>query len=811
MKIGSFLDNKLSKNIKYTYRLRGTEIPYCPDVAKEEEVHDFYTAQNGNLFYGMEVSWKDSVILQNGVDIFFVLDGKSFVDHIDLCQGVGSAFESVEVFTKADGKNKKIGMYKPEFGKMITDSEFTVPVGFYCDNITLRVNADCIPVIIKKLDIWGAWDMENTVYPTPADADFKDCCFSLDELKTITAVGDDEKFAAEYLIEKLEERTGHRFTVVDEGGDITLNISGTNQKDSYILNTENGSCSIVAPNRISLLYGVESLLQLINDGKVKCCRIEDEAFMDFRGFHFALPSRNKIDFFKRIVKNVLIPMRYNTVIVQVSAAMRYDNFPEINDAWLHAIEMHQKGEWPKPAHYKFVGDDVLEKSEVRELCDYMESFGLEVIPEVQSYSHSYYITMAYPELGEKIASTKNKEDIDQNVEDEQPDEFYTATICPSHPDYYKVVFGLIDEVLEVFKPKRYVHMGHDEILHVGKCSKCNKIPRGDLLAEEINKLNDYIKTKNLKMAIWGDMFQNMDYAVPTAINKIPKDILMMDFVWYFHLDDDIEDNLLEHGFEVVMGNMYSSHYPRFESRAHKPGMIGAEVSTWIECDEVVYGYYGKIYDLIFSAEGMWNTNYNSKCRLTYNEVIKPIIKEVRLTLGNLKCNGTEKVVELNGSMDNVPYDIRGIVPYDKVLVTGPYHLSEEVDVNDYAKVISFVHATSISSKRIMWQKPEKVGEYVICYDDGSVFAEDILYATNIHKYRSTYGDIIKSPMFRHQGYVGTYLSEPICGKTYDGLDYTLGKYSILNPYPEKQIKSITLNHCGNTGAEIILFGISTKN
>ncbi|MEE1042473.1 MAG: family 20 glycosylhydrolase [Clostridia bacterium] len=811
MKIGSFLDNQLSKEIKYTYRLRGTEIPYYPDVAKEEECHDFYTAQNGNLFYGREVSWKDSVILQNGVDIFFALDGKSFVDHIDLCQGVGSAIESVEVFTNQGGKSKKIGGYKPEFGKMITASDFTVPVGYYCDNVTVRINADCMPVVIKKLDVWGAWDMENTVYPTPANAEFKGCCFNLDELKTIKAVGDDEKFAAEYLNEKLEELTGHRLTIVETDGDLTLNIGCVGKKDSYILNTEKGNSSIIASNRISLLYGVEAFLQLINEGRVKCCRIEDEAFMDFRGFHFALPSRNKMEFFKSIVKNVLIPMRYNTVIVQVSAAMRYDNFPEINDAWLHAIDMHEKGEWPTPAHYKFVGVDVLEKSEVRDLCDYMESFGLEVIPEVQSYSHSYYITMAYPELGEKIAVPKGQGDIDQNVEDEQPDEFYTATICPSHPDYYKVVFGLIDEVLEVFKPKRYVHMGHDEILHVGKCSKCSKIPCGDLLADEINKLNDYIKTKNLKMAIWGDMFQNMEYSVPTAINKIPKDILMMDFVWYFHLDDDIEDNLLEHGFEVVMGNMYSSHYPRFESRAHKSGMIGAEVSTWIECDEVVYGYYGKFYDLIFSAEGMWNTDYNSKYRLTYNEVVKPIIKNLRLTLGNLKFDGEEKNISLKGSMDNIPYDIRGIAPYNNALVTGPYNPTEEVDVNEFATIVSFVHATSTSSKRIMWQKPEKIGEYVICYDDGSVYTENILYATNIHKYRSTYGDIIKSPMFRHQGYVGTYLAEPECGKTYDGADYTLGKYSIRNPYPEKKVQSIKVNHCGNTGAEIILFGISIKN
>lgn len=811
MKIGSFLDNRLSKDIKYTYCLRGTDIPYFPDSIEEEEKHDYYTSENGNLFYGREVAWKDSVILQSGVDIKFQLDGKAFVDHVDIRQGTGAMIKSVEIYTKENKKCKKIGTYQAETDKMIADEYFSVAVGYYCENVIIRLNGDCMPVKIKKMDIWGAWDMEDTVYPTPAKMDFKDGKFSLNDLKSVKAVNEDEKFAAKYLNEKLEELTGHKLNVTENDGDVTISIGKVAEKDSYILDVEKGNCTIVAPNRISLIYAVESMLQLIENDTVKCCHIEDEAFMEFRGFHFALPSRNKIDFFKSVVKNVLIPMRYNTVIVEIAAAMRYDNFPEINEAWLQCIEMYHKGEWPKPAHYGFVGMDILEKSEVRELCDFMEEYGLEVIPEVQSYSHSHYITKAYPELSEKIAVEKKDSDIDKNVEDVQPSSFYVPTLCPQHEDYYKVVFGILDEVLEVFKPKRFVHMGHDEIFHVGRCSKCNKIPRGDLLAEEINKLNDYIKSKNLTMAIWADMFQNMDYSAPTAINKVPKDILMMDFVWYFHLDEDIEDNLLEHGFKVVMGNMYSSHYPRFETRSHKEGILGAEVSTWVACNELSYAYEGKFYDMIYSAEGMWNGNYNSKYRLTYNELVKPVIEEARLNIGGLKCDGVEKKIDINGDYEAIPYDIRGVVPYGGALVTGPECLSGDVEVNEYAKIISFVHATSMSAKRVMWDNPYKIGEYVICYEDGSKVTEDIFYATNIHKYLSTYGDIIKSSMFRHEGYVGTYLAIPECGKTYNGEDYTLGKYSIRNPYPEKKIKSIKINHSNSTGAEIMLFGITVKN
>lgn len=133
----------------------------------------------------------------------------------------------------------------------------------------------------------------------------------------------------------------------------------------------------------------------------------------------------------------------------------------------------------------------------------------------------------------------------------------------------------------------------------------------------------------------------------------------------------------------------------------------------------------------------------------------------------------------------------------------------EVEVNKCADIISFVHATNKNAPKIMWKKPFKIGEYVITYEDGTTYIEDILYAANIFKYRSVYGERAKSPLFRHQGYVGAYLANPVCGKTYDGEDYTLGKYSIRNPHPEKKITSVKINHSKNTDAEIIVFEIST--
>ena len=812
MQIGNFLDNRISKHVTYSYHHRGLSAIYLPDLKPEAEVHELYTKENGNLFFQDSVSWDDTMIFKDGIDLRINLSENSFVDHVYLEQGEGSALTNIEVFTIEENEFKKIGHYEPETGSLLTSKEVTVSVGTYCDNLVIRFNGDCMPVIIQKLQVWGAWNLQDAIWPTPAKAEFSDELFALKELKTIKAVTADEIFAAEYFCEKLKEDTGYAPVISKEEGDFVFCANEANgcefAKDKFTLSIRKGYGLVEGSNRRSLLYAVDTLLQRIEQENIRCCHIEDKAFAEFRGVHFALPSKKNLEFLKNMIKYVFVPMRYNKIILQVSGAMRYDNYPEINAAWLNACEKYENGEYPMPFHYGFIGRDIWEKSEVRELIDYMEAFGFEVIPEVQSWAHTQYITMAFPELAEKIAVKKDTKLLHLSEEDALPNDFYHHCMCPSHEDYYTVTFKILDEVIEVFKPSRYVHMGHDEIYNVGQCSKCSQIPRGDLFATEVTKLNDYIKGYDLNMIIWSDMLHAQRvHATPTAINKIPKDILMMDFVWYFHLDEDLEDNLLDHGFQVVMGNMYSSHYPRYESRAHKKGMLGGEVSTWVECSELSYAYEGKIFDFIYSSELLWDSRYRSDMRLTYNEVIKPIIKNVRMKIGNLSSAAPERHLLLDGKRANVPYDIRDLVPYTSAVVADLYKSVAEIKVNTKADVISFVHATDIDSERITWEKPYKIGEYVICYADGTMYTEDLLYAANIYKYRAPFGDRMQSSFFRHEGYIGTYLTIPECGKTYAGDDYTLGRYGVRNPYPEKEITTIQLRHSGNTAAKILLFDL----
>lgn len=805
MKIGSFLNNIERTNVRYSYKKRGTDEAYLPDMACEAHESDYYTDEYGNLFFDKEVSWYGAKLLDGGIDICVELMKKSYADHVEVDMGDASGFESIEIITKENGRERKIGLCKAQSGKSVTDGSAVIPVGVYCDNITVRINASYLNVSIKRLDIFGAYDTEECIYPIPEKIAYNGEALETDGL-TLSADGADAEFAASYFAGNFADKFGKEIKSGKGGKSIEFCIAERND-DGFEISCTKSGCVVTAGGRRGLLYAADALLGLSDGKTIKGCEINDAPFMNFRAVHLALPERGSIGFLHRMIKYVFVPMRYNAVILQISAAMKYDGFPEINEMWLKTCEKYEKGEWPLPAHYGFVGRDILEKREVADLCAYFRRYGMEVIPEIQSWSHCQYITTAYPELAEE----SGKEEVEENmyVADNRPEDFYKHSMCPLHPRYYEVIFGIAKEVLDVVKPERFVHMGHDEIYQVGICDRCREHDGGKLYADEVTRLNNFIKGLGLRMMIWSDMLQEKNYSTCTAINKLPKDIVMLDFTWYFHPELDIEDNLLKHGFEVIMGNMYSSHYPRFDSRSKKKGIVGAVVSTWVPCTEKMYSFKGKMYDFVYSANCLWSRKYDSSMRLAYGQIVKDIVFDIRKKIGGLNLCGEEKTLSLPGDRDGVPPELYGAIPYKKAAVCSRENKELYIDVDGFADIVTIVHATDISGGRELWGDAVKIGEYVLEYEDGTSVCDIIRYGDNIYKFSSRFGMPLESSLFRHEGYVASYMSKPELYKDIYGNDCTLLKCFIKNSKPDKRIKRLKAAAFGNTDAKIILFEAKT--
>lgn len=802
MEIFSFPWGCDTAEITYSYHKRGSSEEYLPDKILEDYRREEYSYENGKLFCGKEVAWSGPLLLSGGIDIKICLGSSAFADHANLIFAAGTKLENIEIFSDSDGELIKIGCFKPQSGSHDVPEEVKIDVGTQCQKIVIRLNGAYSDIVLKKLEVKACRGISEEPYPLCSKIEYKEESFSLNG-SAICAVGEDELFAAKHLQQRLKEKCCGKIEVSNSGS-IVIEKADCDEEE-YFIDVNKDGIFIKGGSRKALLYAVETLVYICDGINVKACTICDKPAFEFRGIHIALPSRSCFDFLKKLIKNVLVPMRYNTVFLQISAAMRYDKFPEINDAWTEACQNHADGKWPIPGHYYFVGHDILEKSEVAELCSYMRDYGMEIIPEVQCLSHSQYITCAYPDMAEITEETEGETDL--YVADERIDSFYYHSLCPSHERYYEVVCGIIDEVIEATKPERYVSIGHDELYEAGICPKCRQKGAAEMFVEEVTALNNYIKSKGLKTMMWSDMLHEKQYKVLYCINKIPKDITMLDFTWYFHLDEDIEEDLLSRGFKVIIGNLYSSHFPRYEKRSKADGIIGGEVSTWVYCSEESYAYEGKMYDLVYTANMLWHGGHRDDTRLSYNEFIKPIVFDIRKKIGGFKTDGAATKISVGGSSRAIPLSIRDSVPYESAARVSRKNTEISFDASCFGDIVCVTHATDRSAERIMWEKPTNLGKYTVVYEDGSTCESPILYGCNIGRYDMTYGKPISSPLFRHEGYTATYMAKPVCGKAYDGSDYTIYKHYITNVERSKKISKIILCHSGDSDAEIILFDI----
>src|SRR5690606_7580696 len=83
------------------------------------------------------------------------------------------------------------------------------------------------------------------------------------------------------------------------------------------------------------------------------------------------------------------------------------------------------------------------------------------------------------------------------------DGLYCKSYCPLHPEVHKVVFDLVDEIVEVFEADAF-HAGLDEVFYIGHkdCSRCNGYDPAVLFADEVNRINRHLTIQEKELWMW---------------------------------------------------------------------------------------------------------------------------------------------------------------------------------------------------------------------------------------------------------------------------------------------------------------------
>jgi len=431
-------------------------------------------------------------------------------------------------------------------------------------------------------------------------------------------------------------------------------FSGDILPDAYFLDTRKLPFILAADTQMGLIYGIQSLKQLQRDQEWLSAAVWDAPALPIRGMHAFLPARENIPFFKRWI-NLLAFLKYNTLFLEIGGGMEYKRHPEINKAWRRFTDevkaMGGESRFTQIAHSNanamhidLAGGQSLTQDEVRDLVVYARSCGVDVVPEIQSLSHSYYLCLAHPEIAE-------------NKEHRYPD-----TYCPFHPLTYTLLFDVMDEIREVVEP-RMVHIGHDEWFQIACCERCQDKSPASILKYDINRICGYLFKHHIQCAIWGDKLMNIitggkEYGgrdMPQkvirgktypAIELLSNDLVFQDVLildWYWGLDGKSQEYFHRYGFKQIFGNLLPLALAA--NRLRRPGVLGGEVSSWCLAAEKNYAIHGIVQNVLFAANALWWKNYTDHEKaITYQQLkrVMPIVREC--LSGQKRIQGTWQTV-----------------------------------------------------------------------------------------------------------------------------------------------------------------------
>jgi len=124
--------------------------------------------------------------------------------------------------------------------------------------------------------------------------------------------------------------------------------------------------------------------------------------------------------------------------------------------------------------------------------DHCKTIGLEVIPLVQTFGHLEFVL-------------KHKEFAYLRDVAEMPE-----SVCPCHNDTMAVVRDIVDQVMALHRGAAMLHIGCDEVFHLGECSECLGGSRTSIFTEHVVRVAQYAATVHkVKPIIWDDMLRNM--------------------------------------------------------------------------------------------------------------------------------------------------------------------------------------------------------------------------------------------------------------------------------------------------------------
>lgn len=312
-----------------------------------------------------------------------------------------------------------------------------------------------------------------------------------------------------------------------------------------------------------------------------------------RGLAIAAPSVQGVDLFLKFIEEELVPAHFNMLILRIDWNYAYESHPELSN--------------PNP----------LSKADLKKIVDVCKKHNIKLAPQINLLGHqswaetTYSLLREYPEFDE----TPHIDTAIDYISWPNPAGLYCKSYCPLHPDIHKVVFALVDELMDVCEAE-YFHAGMDEVFYIGddKCPRCSGRDKAELFAGEVTKISNHLDLKNRRLMIWGDrlidgkttgvgLWEGSYNNTHRAVDMIPKNVFICD--WHYDHAELTSVYFAMKGFDVAT------------SPWNNPKMAATQLTNMVDfrrqSNPVMQKHFQGIITTVWSgAESFMNSYYDPK-------------------------------------------------------------------------------------------------------------------------------------------------------------------------------------------------------
>lgn len=263
----------------------------------------------------------------------------------------------------------------------------------------------------------------------------------------------------------------------------------------------------------------------------------------------------------------LAALGINTVILEVDYNFAFQSHPEL-----------RRGASP------------ITRTGARKFAAICRRLGIRLVPEFQSLGHQSWKGETYPLLTVYSSFDLTPGAFPGN------EGVYCREWDPLNPAVAKIIFQLLDELIDAFQAKA-VHAGMDEVFLLG--SDLSPATKGKdpalLFAKAVNDIHAHLHERHVEMLIWGDRlidaktydfseWESSKNGTAAAIDLIPKDIIVCP--WHYQLRDSYPSipMFLERGFRVLPAGWNKLEATQalidYSRNYHSAKLLGHLFTTW---------------------------------------------------------------------------------------------------------------------------------------------------------------------------------------------------------------------------------------